>query len=82
MPMLRGGCFGRCGTTPIVYAAAHLLSSGEIGGENPRAVLEAKMNAKLIEILPLASGEVDGIISSSIRCPVCSQEQARRPAIQ
>ena len=82
MPMLRGGCFGRCGTAPIIYAAAHLLSSGEIGGGDPRVVLEARMNAKLIEVLPPAGGEVDVMIGSSISCPVCPLGQAKGQSTQ
>ena len=72
LPLLKGGSLGLYGTAPIVHAAAMLLSSSDVSEGSPEAVLEARLGATIVEILPGIHAQARGFISSHVSCPECS----------
>jgi len=71
MPLLKGGDMGMYGTAPIVHAAAYLLDSGESEGEDPVMLLEARLCAKVVTVLPGIGDKAMRFINSHISCPGC-----------
>lgn len=72
MPLLKGGDLGCYGTAPIVYAAASLVSSGGTEGKTVEAILETRLDARIVDVLPEFRDKARRYINTHICCPQCT----------